>query len=42
VLSGLKDGELLVVSDRSSLKAGQKVKPKTTELMQYQNPEEQH
>jgi RND family efflux transporter MFP subunit len=42
VVSGLKEGELIVVSDRSSLKAGQEVKPKMVELTQYQNPEEAH
>jgi RND family efflux transporter MFP subunit len=42
VLSGLKEGDLVVVSDRSSLKAGQTVQPKPVELMQYRSPEEQH
>jgi RND family efflux transporter MFP subunit len=42
VLSGLKEGDLVVVSDRSSLKAGQAVQPKPVELMQYRSPEEQH
>jgi RND family efflux transporter MFP subunit len=42
VISGLQEGELVVVSDRSSLKAGQEVKPTMIELMQYRNPEEQH
>jgi len=36
VLSGLQEGEKVVVSDRSSLKAGQEVRPKTIELLQYQ------
>lgn len=36
VISGLKDGELIVVSDRSGLKPGQKVEPKEVELMQYE------
>ncbi len=35
ILSGLEEGEMLVVSDRSGLKAGQDVKPKTVELLQY-------
>jgi RND family efflux transporter MFP subunit len=35
ILSGLQEGEMLVVSDRSGLKAGQDVKPKTVELLQY-------
>jgi RND family efflux transporter MFP subunit len=39
VISGLKEGELIVVSDRSSLKAGQVVQPKVISVMQYQNPE---
>ncbi len=42
VLSGLKDGDLIVVSDRSSLKMGQTVQPKMIELVQYQSTEEQH
>jgi len=35
ILSGLEEGEMLVVSDRSGLKAGQDVKPKQVELLQY-------
>lgn len=42
VVSGLTEGELVVVSDRSSLKAGQEVSPKTIVLMQYDNAEGQH
>jgi len=42
VLSGLQEGELVVVSDRSGLKAGQVVQTKTINLMQYQSSEEQH
>jgi RND family efflux transporter MFP subunit len=41
VVSGLQPGELVVVSDRSGLKAGQPVQPKLVDLMQY-HPEEQH
>jgi RND family efflux transporter MFP subunit len=41
VLSGLKEGDMVVVSDRSSLKAGQVVQTKTVELIQYRSPEEQ-
>jgi RND family efflux transporter MFP subunit len=41
VLSGLQEGEMVVVSDRSGLKAGQLVQPKTISLMQYQSSEEQ-
>jgi len=42
VLSGLKEGDMVVVSDRSSLKAGQVVQSKTVDLMQYRSSEEQH
>src|SRR5579863_6828645 len=35
ILSGLKEGEQVVVSDRSGLKAGQKVHPQTVAVMQY-------
>jgi RND family efflux transporter MFP subunit len=36
VISGLQEGDQVVVSDRSSLKAGQLVRPKMIELLQYQ------
>jgi len=36
VTSGLHEGEKIVVSDRSGLKAGQTVRPQAIELMQYQ------
>ncbi len=42
VLSGLQEGELVIVSDRSGLKAGQTVQTKMINLMQYQSSEEQH
>jgi RND family efflux transporter MFP subunit len=42
VLTGLKGGELIVVSDRSSLKAGQKVRPKDIDLMPYHSPDDGH
>jgi multidrug efflux pump subunit AcrA (membrane-fusion protein) len=42
VLSGLREGDVIVVSDRSSLKAGQLVRPKTIEMMQYQSSDEPH
>jgi RND family efflux transporter MFP subunit len=42
VLSGLRKGELVVVSDRSGLKPGQPVRPQMTNLMQYQSPQEEH
>ena len=35
VVSGLKEGESLVVSDRSGLKAGQQVQPKVIELVGF-------
>lgn len=41
VLSGLKEGDTVIVSDRSSLKAGEVVRPQTVELVQYQAPEDQ-
>jgi RND family efflux transporter MFP subunit len=42
VISGLREDELVVVSDRSGLKAGQPVQTKMVDLMQYRSPEEQH
>jgi RND family efflux transporter MFP subunit len=42
VLSGLNAGDMVVVSDRSSLKTGQVVQPKTLDLMQYHSSEEPH
>ena len=36
VLSGLTDGEQVVVSDRGSLKAGELVRPKTVDLLNYE------
>lgn len=41
VLSGLNEGEQVVASDRSSLKAGQSVTPKTINLLEYKNQEQQ-
>ena len=35
VLSGLEDGEMVVVSERSGLKAGQEVHPKMVESVEY-------
>jgi RND family efflux transporter MFP subunit len=40
VLSGLQEGERVVVSDRSGLRAGQPVQPKTIGLIQYRSAEE--
>jgi len=37
VLSNLKEDEMVVVSDRSSLKAGQQVRPSVIQLVQYQD-----
>jgi len=41
VISGLQEGEMVVVSDRSSLKPGEEVQPKPIELVQYQGQEDQ-
>ena len=35
ITSGLNQGELVVVSDRSGLKAGEKVRPQTVAMMQF-------
>lgn len=35
VVAGLRNGEQVVVSDRSGLKAGEKVTPKTVQIMEY-------
>jgi len=40
VLSGLQDGEMVVVSDHSGLKAGQEVTPKVIDLVEYQSQED--
>jgi RND family efflux transporter MFP subunit len=40
VISGLQEGEAIVVSDRSGLKAGQEVQSKTISLVEYQSQEE--
>ena|SRR5581483_1456081 len=40
VVSGLNAGEQVVVSDRSGLKAGQKVHPQVVQIMQYQEPKQ--
>lgn len=40
VISGLEEGESVVVSDRSGLKAGQQVQAKIIDLMQYRSTEE--
>ena len=41
IVSGLQDGDSVVVSDRSGLKAGETVRPQVTALMQYQGQEDQ-
>jgi len=35
VLSGVNEGDQVVVSDRSGLKPGQKVHPQVVQIMQY-------
>jgi RND family efflux transporter MFP subunit len=40
VVSGLQEGDMVVVSDRSSLRAGQVVQPKPIELTQYQGSDD--
>ena len=40
VVSGLKEGEQIVVSDRSGLKAGETVHPQAVQIMQYQEAEQ--
>ena len=37
VVSGLDEGELVVVSDRSGLKAGEKVTPQQVQIMEYRD-----
>ncbi len=41
VIAGLQDGDMVVVSDRSDLKPGESVQPKTVTLTSYQNTEPQ-
>ena len=41
VVSGLKEGEQIVVSDRSGLKVGETVLPQMVQIMQYQEGEQQ-
>jgi multidrug efflux pump subunit AcrA (membrane-fusion protein) len=40
VLSGLQPGEMVVVSDTSSLRPGERVNSKTVELVQYQSQDD--
>jgi RND family efflux transporter MFP subunit len=40
VLSGLEDGDLVVVSERSGLKSGEEVRPKIVESIEYQDQEQ--
>jgi RND family efflux transporter MFP subunit len=40
ILSGLNEGDRVVVSDRSALKAGMQVKPQVVEVLQYQGDKE--
>lgn len=41
VVSGLREGEQVVVSDRSGLKPGERVIPKVVQIMQYQENNEE-
>jgi RND family efflux transporter MFP subunit len=41
VVSGLMEGDMVVVSDRSSLKPGESVQPKKIDLIPYQSSEQQ-
>jgi RND family efflux transporter MFP subunit len=41
VIAGLNEGEQVVVSDRSGLKAGEKVRPKAVAVMEYHEPSPQ-
>jgi RND family efflux transporter MFP subunit len=41
VVSGLKEGEQIVVSDRSGLKTGETVVPQVVQIMQYQEGDQQ-
>jgi len=41
IISGLSEGEQVVVSDRSGLKPGQKVHPQAMAVMQYQEQNSQ-
>jgi RND family efflux transporter MFP subunit len=38
ILSGVSEGEQVVVSDRSGLKSGQKVRPQTVTVLDYKEP----
>ena len=40
VLAGLREGEMVVVSDRSGLKEGQKVRPSAVRLAQYKGQDQ--
>src|SRR6202030_643007 len=40
VISGLREGERVVVSDRSSLKVGEEVRPQVVQLVQYPGQED--
>jgi RND family efflux transporter MFP subunit len=42
LVSGLREGEMVVVSDRSSLKPGQLVRPQMVDLVQYHGPEDEN
>ena len=38
IISGLREGERVVVSDRSGLKAGQRVRPQVVAVLEYHEP----
>jgi RND family efflux transporter MFP subunit len=42
IVSGLQDGDTVIVGDRSGLKAGQTVRPQVTEVMEYKSQESQN
>jgi RND family efflux transporter MFP subunit len=42
IISGLTEGEMVVVSDRSSLKPGQPVRPQMVDLVQYHGAEDEN
>lgn len=41
VVSGLQEGDMVVVSDRSDLKSGESVQPRIVSLVNYQNTDQQ-
>ena len=41
IMSGVRENEEVIVSDRSGLKPGEKVRPQAVEVMQYHDPEQE-